>query len=313
MEIPPTLRSGLERAIEGIPTATLAEIVTGLIDRYRAGERVVTDRWEAAAYAVYRMPATFAAMTAALRAALPHLGTLPRSAVDIGGGTGASTWAALTVFPSVEETTVLDASAEALDLGTSLGPPGAVTWRRATLPAALPGPVDLALLGYVLSEMDDPAPVLAGAAANAGLVAVVEPGTPAGFRRVLAARRALLEAGLEVVAPCPQQGHCPWAESDDWCHFAARFPRSRLHRRLKGGEHGYEDEPFSYVVAARTVSGRAPGRIVRHPRIRPGVIDLTVCTADAEVMVFPVSRRDQSRYRAARHAGWGSEWEVSPA
>jgi len=95
-------------------------------------------------------------------------------------------------------------------------------------------------------------PGLVGAMAAAGsAVLLVEPGTPDGYRRVLAARTQLLQAGWIVQAPCPHQRDCPLVGGRDWCHFAARVVRSPLHRQLKDGTRGHEDEKFCYLVATR--------------------------------------------------------------
>ena len=105
---------------------------------------------------------------------------------------------------------------------------------------------------------------------------MVERGTPAGFRGLLRARDTLVGAGFRVVAPCPHDQACPWADGRDWCHFAARVPRSARHRQVKGARLGWEDEKFSYLVAVRDGAGRPHGRIVRHPYQRKGLVELTV-------------------------------------
>ena len=231
---------------------------------------MLRDPTTAAAYAAYRMPATHAAVSRALRHATDLVpGLAVRSVVDLGGGTGAATWAVAEAFPGLERATVLDGSADALALGARIGRhgPGAVataTWTRLLLgPASRCPPADLAVVSYVLGELPDPlhAPVVdAPLAAASTAVLVVEPGTPRGYAAVLAARSRLIAAGWHVLAPCPQDGPCPVAaRPGDWCHFAVRLDRSALHRRLKGGSLGHEDEKFSYVLATAHPAGPARG------------------------------------------------------
>jgi ribosomal protein RSM22 (predicted rRNA methylase) len=130
---------------------------------------------------------------------------------------------------------------------------------------------------------------------------------------VLAARDRLLAAGLRVVAPCPHERPCPLRR--DWCHFSVRINRSALHRRVKGAELGYEDEKFSYVTAVRDpapTTGQVPGRILRHPLHRKGMVLLRVCTPDGTAISETVSKRQGDRYRAARDLAWGDAWPSTP-
>jgi ribosomal protein RSM22 (predicted rRNA methylase) len=106
-----------------------------------------------------------------------------------------------------------------------------------------------------------------------------------------------------MAAPCPGGGACPVIEPD-WCHFAARVERSSLHRQLKGGDLGYEDEKFSYVALGRHAVEPAASRIVRRPHHQPGLIVLQTCSPQG-LQSVRVSKRDRSRFRAARHAAWG--------
>src|SRR6202042_3033012 len=80
---------------------------------------------------------------------------------------------------------------------------------------------DLVTASYVLAELPEKA--AAGTARDlwasaAQMLVLVEPGTPAGFARIRAARDALIEAGGHVVAPCTHDKACPLSDSD-WCHF----------------------------------------------------------------------------------------------
>jgi ribosomal protein RSM22 (predicted rRNA methylase) len=132
---------------------------------------------------------------------------------------------------------------------------------------------------------------------------LIEPGTPSGFSLIREVRGDLLAAGAHMVAPCPMATACPIADPD-WCHFAARVERSSLHRRVKGGTLGHEDEKFSYVALARHAVDLPIARIVRHPQHRPGLIEIETCTADG-LRSGRISKRDRERFRAARKAAWG--------
>ncbi|MFG3256182.1 small ribosomal subunit Rsm22 family protein [Streptomyces sp. NPDC048172] len=270
------------------------------------------------AYAAYRMPATHAAAGMALDALAERAPSwAPDSHLDIGGGTGAATWAVAGTWGGVAST-VVDWAGPALDLGRELAEgagidarwvPGSLRGRgrNTTLPRA-----DLVTVSYVLGELapdDRRAAVDAAAAAATGAVVLVEPGTPDGYLRIREARDALIGAGLRVLAPCPHSGTCPIVVGEDWCHFAVRVARSSLHRRVKGGELGHEDEKFSYVAAVRDgVTGTpADARVVRRPQTRKGQVLLDLCDG-AGLERTTVTKRHGDAYRAARKAEWGDAW-----
>jgi ribosomal protein RSM22 (predicted rRNA methylase) len=265
------------------------------------------------------MPATFGAAESVLSQVSALTGDWsPASHVDIGGGTGGAVWAAASVWPTARETLVLDWAGPAVELGRELaqGAAGAVLraarWQRQAIGADLVlTDADLMTISYVLGELTEPdrAAVLEQAAAHGRLVAVIEPGTPAGFRRILDARERLLGAGMSIVAPCPHNGGCPMtAAADDWCHFAARINRGAAHRSLKGGSLSHEDEKFAYVVASRTAFPQAEGRVLRHPQLSKGMVGLTLCTAQDGLGKSIVSKSKGPVYRDARKTGWGDAW-----
>jgi ribosomal protein RSM22 (predicted rRNA methylase) len=168
---------------------------------------------------------------------------------------------------------------------------------------------DLVTVSYVLSELSGPDQadlVRRAALAAEQAVVVVEPGTPAGYRRILAARDVLVSLGLPIAAPCPHDAACPLTGSD-WCHFGARINRSALHRRLKGADLSYEDEKFSYV-AAGPAGSEGWARVLRRPQHRKGLVSLRVCTPDPGIATDLVSRRQGERYKVARDVAWGDPW-----
>lgn len=323
MDLPDDLDRALRRVLAEVPPRQLSQSVERLIANYRGGvathEPLLRGRADVTAYAAYRMPATYAAVRAALgefAALAPRF--VPRSHVDVGGGTGAAAWAVADVWPVVGQTTVLDWAEPALALGRELAASSpvlkAAEWRSHALTGGpvIPEGTDLVTLSYVLNELtgENRAAVLAESAARARTVAVIEPGTPAGYRRVIEARDVLIEAGLSVVAPCPHSGRCPLADTaDDWCHFAVRLPRTALHRQVKGGSLSYEDEKYSYVIATRDDVAPAAGRVVRHPAQRKGMVTLQVCAREGAVRSEVVTKkRGGELYRAARDTAWGDPW-----
>jgi len=206
---------------------------------------------------------------------------------------------------------------EALELGRRLsrdafsGPLRHAEWRQVRFPAEVPG-ADLVTVSYVLSELapDAQESLVRASAAGAETIAVIEPGTPDGYQRIIAARDVLVGMGLHVAAPCPHSDACPLLGTRDWCHFASRIHRTPLHRRLKSADLQHEDEKFAYVVATRTPveAPASAARILRHPQIRKGLVMMQLCHADGTVGQALVSKRQGDTYRAARDADWGDEW-----
>ncbi len=329
------LRAALDALLDGLPPREATAAVDRLIASYRGATQthapVLRNAADAAAYAAYRMPATYGAASAALAALAARLpGWSPATHTDLGGGTGAATWAVAGTWPQGCASTVLDWAEPALALGAELARaalPG-VSWRRARLAGGEEPPqADLVTVSYVLGELTeaDRAEVVAAAARSGRAVVLVEPGTPEGYLRVRAARDALLAAGLTVLAPCPHDARCPIEPGRDWCHFAARVSRSSLHRRIKGATLPYEDEKYSYVAAVRpelAPSGEAspgeasPGeaaasRVVRRPQIRKGQVLLDLCTPAGELTRTTVTKRHRDAYRRARDTDWGDSWPAS--
>ncbi|WP_329116475.1 small ribosomal subunit Rsm22 family protein [Streptomyces sp. NBC_01465] len=319
---PDSLRAALAGLLDGLPPKQAAQAVERLIANYRGDTPtdapVLRDRSDVAAYAAYRMPATFEAVRSALNAfqdAVPSW--VPATHTDIGGGTGSASWAVSEAWGD-QATTVLDWAEPALALGKELAAASGVaalrnaTWTRARIGKALTlDAVDLVTVSYVLGELteDDRGAVVDAAAHAAQAVVVIEPGTPDGYLRIMDARERLIAAGFTVAAPCPHSGACPIERGTDWCHFSARVSRSSLHRKIKGGSLAYEDEKFSYVAAVRgDIQAPPAARITRRPQIRKGQVLLELCTDRGELDRATVTKRHGALYRAARDIAWGDEW-----
>jgi ribosomal protein RSM22 (predicted rRNA methylase) len=298
-----------------VPVAALAAAYARISAGYRAGGAtpVAASEVDVLAYAAARLPATYAVVSRVLAdvsSGLPSFA--PASVLDLGAGPGTAGWAAVAAFRSVSAVTFVEQSAAMASLGrrlaSSAGAPAAVaaagTWEAGDA-AAPPGTASLVVASYVLGEL--PVAARAGAvrawwAAASDVLVVVEPGTPAGWRGVREARSALVAAGAYVVGACPLAPGCA-AEEEDWCHFAARVERSRLHRRLKDGTLGFEDEKYAWVAVSRAPAVAA-ARVAGEPERHGGHVRLRVCGAGG-VAVRVVSKRDAAAYRWARQARWG--------
>lgn len=318
-ELPAALRAALDRALEGVSRNDLAERAKRTSEAYRAGRPssgVIREAQDALAYALIRAPATYAACAWVLtQAAQAAPGFAPRRLLDAGVGTGAASWAAAGTWESLQAVTWLDASAPFLDLARILAAAGPsplpfAEGRRVDLTALGPWPqADLVVASYALAEIapDRQDAVVSELWASAtGMLALIEPGAPAGYERLLKARERLIALGAQIAAPCPHRAPCPLA-SPDWCHFAVRLPRSRDHRLAKGAEAPFEDEKFSFLVAVRPELTLTPAtaRILAPPHSAKSGVQFKLCTPDGRVELRPVAKRDKPAFALARRLSWG--------
>lgn len=315
MQLPPSLRAAIERELDGIALADLARASKTLSQRYRDevqdGRLHLSDDLAARAYLTTRLPATFAAISAALKAvaeATPEFA--PRSVLDAGAGPGTATWAAAQRWGSIEDATLVEASPAIRAIGERLDVPiGRTRWIAGRLDAVIAGqpPRDLAMLAYVLDELPEAArgPLIDRLwNLTGGTLLILEPGTPAGWQRVLQARDRLLDSGAHILAPCPHAKACPLA-APDWCHFSARVARSRLHRQAKSGTVPWEDEKFIYLAASRQAPGRHAARVIAPAHLRKPGISLKLCRSDGVVENRMIARRDRSAFKHVNRLDWG--------
>jgi ribosomal protein RSM22 (predicted rRNA methylase) len=294
---------------------------TELSDKYRCAQppadRFIVAEIHRLAYLTVRMPATFAAARAVFaetRRLAPEMRV--ESLLDLGAGSGSAGWAAAEVFGEIRRMTFVEQDEGLVRLGQSIARESGLAalnsadWKIKNLRAGISlSPHDLVVFSYSLGEIHkDEAIKIVKAAwrATGGALVVVEPGTMKGFKLIRAVREELIQAGGHIVAPCPHRLECPMT-GDDWCHFAQRFERSSLHRRIKAGSLGYEDEKFSYIVAAKTPVQSIQSRVIRHPLKRPGFVQIQLCSLD-RLQRITVSKSDRENWKRARKTEWGDEW-----
>src|SRR4051812_29039185 len=113
-DLPPDLKAALDAKLHGLSRGDAAARAAAISRTYRGGGGSAAIRTEAdaLAYALARMPATYAAVTACLNARREiRPDFAPDSLLDVGAGPGTATWAAATAFASLEHFTAVDANA----------------------------------------------------------------------------------------------------------------------------------------------------------------------------------------------------------
>jgi ribosomal protein RSM22 (predicted rRNA methylase) len=320
MQLPLQLYQALERELQATPSKELERASAELTTAYRAAGTPKPARSSSAvhglAYAAVRMPATYAAVYAALsELTLRQPGTEISTLLDLGAGPGTATWAANQLFSEMKHATLIEQESGLIDLGRKFAANAVLgfdlNWQHQDLRQLTAAPHDLVILSYLIGEIapgDLPKLIRSAWNATSGALVVVEPGTPPGYQRIIAVRELLISVGANLLAPCPHLHECPMLRlPGQWCHFAARVERRSMHRRIKAGTLGYEDEKFSYVIFSRNPVARADARIVRHPLKHIGHVSLELCAQEG-LKTETVSRKQKELYRAARDARWGDVW-----
>lgn len=321
-DLPPELKAALDRKAEGLSRNAAAMRASAISQNYRDGgdSRPIRTDEDALAYALARMPATYAAVAACLGALLDlRPDFAPRGLIDVGAGPGTASWAATQAFPSLTEFTSLDANTALRDLALELAQSSPnltpMTYRHGDaikLIADTP-PAELVIASYIAAELKDAERLsLADAMWSKArdTLLVVEPGTPAGYARIVELRARLIAQGAHILAPCPHDNACPLV-NPDWCHFSRRLPRSRAHQHLKSATVPYEDEKYSYVVLTRSTHARPQARVLAQPKATKVAVTAKLCTARG-LDTATIAHRDKANYTHARKWAWGDavDWPL---
>src|ERR1700676_1588398 len=300
-DLPAELRAALEAKLQGLSRTDAAERAALISRTYRDGGHsgAVTSTADALAYALARMPATYAAVTASLNALYElRPDFAPKNLLDVGAGPGTASWAAAAAFASLQSFTLLDANTALRALALGLCRDSArlkgMTYHRGEARAALADtePADLVVASYLIGEIGEAerrslAELMWSKTRDTLLL--VEPGTPSGYARIIALRQQLIASGAHVTAPCPHDGTCPLA-APDWCHFTQRLPRLRAHMHIKQAELPFEDEKFSYVALTRRPVAQRPARVLAPPVVGKAEISAKLCTPEG-LVTAKVARR----------------------
>ncbi len=303
MTLPEPLQTKIDLILKQMPPSVLKKARSALSSSYKTkntSDPIFADDAKKLAYLGVRFPATYAAVKEVLKQ-LPDFQC--DTLLDLGAGPATAT---LAVNPS--KAILIEKSREAIALGKQLLDKKH-EWICGDLKKMESFPkADLCIASYALGEIKPLAPLLEKLwESNISLIAIIEPGTPAGYQTILKARAFFLENGGHILAPCPHAKPCPLKEGN-WCHFSTRLERTKLHRFLKEGSRGFEDEKFSYLIVSRHLREQGHDRILRHPFKGSGFVKLNLCTTDGTNVEKTISRKDKDLYSKSRNAKWGEPY-----
>lgn len=300
---------------------------------------------QSVAYLQCRMPYTYQVtkrITNEIRLRMPDF--KPTSVLDYGAGLGSSIWAAhdtygsLTKLAAVEPNTIMRKLGKFLtnQLKTEIIWVESLTMIPGT--GIDRGKFDLIYLSYVLQELPTSKlrlmvlDTLWNRLSNDGVLVVIEPGSPKGFRFIHDLRKWVINksrADANIIAPCPHHLECPLAsKSDTWCHFSQLsykydkdvFPKMRSEKNIF-------NEKFCYLAIKK---GKTPNivyksekeastneeksffwdRIVR-PVIRQHkhkILDLCTKRGRLERRVISKSQGTIGGYKTVKRLNWGDLW-----
>jgi ribosomal protein RSM22 (predicted rRNA methylase) len=319
MILPDELQTAIDSVFHEVSLREITRHARSVRERYRRpptdGGRLIQSQEELLGYAGSRIPATYGAVHAVL-SALRDLepGFQPRTVLDVGAGPAGGAWAVTELWPGIERIDLIERDPRMIALGERMLAQSRrpalkrARYERCDLTREWRGdPHDLVIASYVIREIrEDQRAAFVDRAWNATgrTLCCIEPSkSPRGYEIIRAVRDRLADVHrASVVAPCVQLAGCP-TRKGQWCHFGQRVERSRTHRRLKDGWRSYEDEKFSYVIAARE-PGPSCLRVAFPPRRTGAGVLLDICTGVALHRVL-VRKRDKERYGWARRARWG--------
>ena len=305
MNLPLDNKLQLESLLDGYSLKELKNVASDIMEQYKnnsnKGNDLINSSLASKVYAVYRLPATYSAFGEALKHTLELYDQNIDSVIDVGAGSGSASLAASHLLPNIKNFTLLERNKYMMETGKTLHNFDYINYDLSK--DNLDINADIVVSSYVLNELDQNSRI------NAinkmwnmtnKMMLIVEPGTPEGFSLIREIRDYLISIGAHVIAPCTHMGVC----LNTWCHFSTRVSRSKLHKDIKGGDAPYEDEKYSYIAFSKSEVIPCKNRILRHPQINPGFIELEVCSKDGFKKI-KYSKKDKELFKKARKSDAG--------
>lgn len=272
----------------------------------------------------------------------------PDSILDYGAGLGSCIWAAHDVFTDATRLAAVEPNKDMRRLGKFLTTMGKlkkeILWVESL--TMIPGTgsdrgkFDLIFLSHVLQELSTAKirqlliDTLYSRLNENGILVVIEPGSPKGFRFIYDLRRWVIEKPREdasIVAPCPHHMECPLAsQRNSWCHFSQlsyKWSRDIFPKLPK--QKDIHNEKFCYLVIKK---GKTPNvefkteeeteidqeksyfwdRIIR-PVIKKQkhhIMDLCTTKGKLERRIIAKSHGTLGGFKSSKYLNWGDLWYV---
>jgi ribosomal protein RSM22 (predicted rRNA methylase) len=307
----------IEELISQYPPPVLKKAADDISARYRrvttAHDFAIQNDIEAAAYLAARFPATSQAL---MRVLSEIEGADIQSCLDVGAGTGAGSVMALEHFPMIDTINLIEPNRYLSALGQKILKAAVEAGGQKTIwhdvkaeemGALALMPHDLVIASYSLNECSAMAiekilSLLWGVTKK--YLVIIDAGTPHGFDVILKARAFAKNHGAFIKAPCPHMLSCPLVALGRFCHFAVRLERDKLHKYLKGGARGFEDEKLSYLILSKDAPlTQSQARLIGAPRLGK-VITAEICDADGTVKNITFAKSHPA-YKKMKHKKWG--------
>lgn len=336
------------RILEKYPLNALIKAAEDVSSRYRREDGrsnfQIKNEVEALSYLASRVPATYAANARVMAEIRKHCSDFsPKSILDIGAGPATASLAAGQYFETIETSRLIEPNVYLSKAGQEFFAPylQGAEWQTKNIESvSFDKSFDIVIASYVLNEVAKNK--IHGLIekcwdACSGMMVIIEPGTPQGASIIQQVREFAVNREINILAPCPHAGECPLQfsyqqhphpnpppsrgrelkpsplageglDGGRWCHFAVRTSRSKLHKTLKCGDAGFEDEKFSYIVLSRQPSTPPSYRLIGYPsgtKLR----ELQVCSPKgAETLQVSKSH---PLHKQSKKLEWGDGFDIS--
>lgn len=310
--------------------------------------KVVYTQAQAVAYLYCRMPYTYQVCKRILNELLFRMPEFkPKSVLDFGAGLGSAIWSAFHTYEGlITKYAAVEPNRDMRRLGKFLTSTinTEILWVESItmIPGAgiERGKFDIIFVSHVLQEIPTAKlrlmvlETLWNRLSNEGVLIVVEPGSPKGFRFITDIRKWVIEKGREdanIIAPCPHHNECPLANKDNtWCHFSQlsyKFEKDVITKTQK--EKTIFNEKYTFLSIKK---GKIPSIIYKNEQeaktpeeksffweriVRPiiskhkhRIVDLCTKRGKFERRIISKSHGGAGGYKSIKKFNWGDLWYV---